>query len=164
MSTMLAARGTLPLPGATPWPQPPAASAVLISLILDVKPTPKGRPRVRGAEYAMVGGKRTKIRSGHGYTPGRTAAHEEAIGWALRQAHACCNTTDLLGVRAVFYRGGKWDSRPDLDNCLKAVLDAANKIAWADDKQVVQIVSDMVPTKGKPCIEFTVYVTRQVDQ
>lgn len=38
-------------------------------------------------------------------------------------------------------RGGRrWYSRkPDLDNCLKSVKDALNKMAWRDDSQVCQV-------------------------
>ena len=31
------------------------------------------------------------------------------------------------------------DKKPDIDNVLKVVLDALNKIAYADDKQVVEV-------------------------
>lgn len=33
----------------------------------------------------------------------------------------------------------------DIDNLLKAVLDAANKIVWLDDKQVRRVVVDLGP-------------------
>ena len=57
--------------------------------------------------------------------------------------------------------GGNWDSRPDLDNCAKALFDACNRLAYRDDQQVVQQVTDIVPATGKPCVEFTVYIIRR---
>lgn len=143
------------------WPQPPAASDVLVSLTLDVAPAPKGRPRVSPAEYTVLGGQRVRTKKAHGYTPERTRDFEDRVGWALRRAKVRRNDTDLLGVRAVFHAGGNWDTRPDLDNCLKALLDACNVIVYADDQQVVQQVTDIVPAAGKPCVEFTVYIVRR---
>lgn len=36
-------------------------------------------------------------------------------------------------------QAGEWHlKKPDLDNMIKGVFDAANKIAWKDDSQVVQ--------------------------
>lgn len=32
------------------------------------------------------------------------------------------------------------DKKPDIDNVLKAVLDALNKVAYEDDKQVVEVI------------------------
>ena len=32
------------------------------------------------------------------------------------------------------------DKKPDMDNILKAVLDALNKVAYEDDKQVVELI------------------------
>ena len=142
------------------WPQPPAAADVIVSLTLDVAPAPKGRPRVSPAEYTVLGGAKVQTKKAHGYTPERTRDFEDKVGWALRQAKVRRNDTDLLGVRAIFHVGGNWDTRPDLDNCLKALLDACNVIVYADDQQVVEHVTSMIPADGKPCVEFTVYIVR----
>ena len=39
------------------------------------------------------------------------------------------------------YKGGRewYNRRPDLDNCIKSLKDALNKIAWQDDSQVCQV-------------------------
>lgn len=85
-------------------------------------PVPKARPRVF---------------AGHAITPKRTRQYERAVaevgamwcgrGWAL---------TGHFRVRATFVFADK--RRRDVDNCLKAVLDALNGIAWNDDDQVVR--------------------------
>lgn len=31
-------------------------------------------------------------------------------------------------------------SKPDVDNCLKAIMDACNEIVWKDDKQAVDVM------------------------
>lgn len=143
------------------WPQPPAPGDVIVSLTLDVAPAPKGRPRVSPAEYTMIGGQKVRTKKAHGYTPERTRDFEDKVGWALRQAKVRRNDGDELGVRAVFHVGGNWDTRPDLDNCTKALLDASNGIAFKDDQQVVEQVTSMFPATGKPCVEFTVYIVRR---
>lgn len=40
-----------------------------------------------------------------------------------------------LRPSAPFHHTGK----PDIDNCLKFVLDALNGLAWTDDRQIVQV-------------------------
>jgi Holliday junction resolvase RusA-like endonuclease len=87
-------------------------------------PVPKGRPRV-----------------GHGrvYTPPRTAAAEEALGWVLRAAYKGAPTTAPCEVRLDFHVGS--GQVPDLDNLVKLALDAANGIVWKDDRQVVAITA-----------------------
>lgn len=38
--------------------------------------------------------------------------------------------------------GDRPTTKPDLDNIIKAILDACNRIVFADDKQIVQIVAN----------------------
>ena len=42
------------------------------------------------------------------------------------------------------------NSRPDLDNLVKTVLDALNRIAWADDGQVAEITARKFRTVDAP--------------
>lgn len=44
--------------------------------------------------------------------------------------------------------------KPDLDNYIKAVMDAGNGILWADDSQVCELHS--IKAYGSPRIEVTV--------
>jgi crossover junction endodeoxyribonuclease RusA len=94
-------------------------------------PRPKERPRL-GA-------------NGHTFTPKRTLEYEAAVaqvgmlymarGWPLDGLYR-------VTVRFVF---GDERAR-DVDNCLKAVLDGLNGVAWDDDKQVME-------THASKCVE-----------
>jgi crossover junction endodeoxyribonuclease RusA len=84
-------------------------------------PVPKARPR---------------IGNGHTYTPARTKAHERLVWAYARQA----------GVRPFDGPVTMWlefhmptPGRADIDNMAKAVLDALNGTAYADDKQVCEL-------------------------
>lgn len=97
-------------------------------------PRPKARPRVtrRGT-----------------YTPRRTQEYQSTVAaharLACREQLAGPLRVDILLVmprpRAMHRKrdpeGLMWcPVRPDVDNCRKAILDAMNGIAWADDSQV----------------------------
>lgn len=43
--------------------------------------------------------------------------------------------------------------RPDIDNLLKAVFDALNKIAYRDDAQICEVITRK--EYGSPCVEIT---------
>jgi Holliday junction resolvase RusA-like endonuclease len=73
------------------------------------------------------------------YTPDKTRAAEEAVGWKFRQS-APGHKPDpdaTYGVIGLFFSGTR--QRRDVDNMLKLILDGLNKIAWADDDQVVEV-------------------------
>lgn len=99
------------------------------------QPIPKGRPRF--------------TRSGHTYTPQRTKDYEKLIRSHLPDIHF----SDVVHVEiiAIFKRPQRLnrksdpdglihhDKRPDLDNVIKAVLDALNSIL--KDDSIVQSIS-----------------------
>lgn len=89
------------------------------------RPVPKGRPR---------------FGRGHAYTPARTRAWEDRVGWAYREAGGPCYH-GLVEVEMVFRIKGHV---PDLDNLIKALCDGLNGIAWADDAQVRVIKAALV--------------------
>ena len=107
------------------------------------------------SEYTVVGGRKVRTRKAHAYTPESTSVYEEHVGWLLRQAGVKCASKGDLGVRAVFFLGGGPEA--DSDNLLKALFDAGNRIGWADDKQFVQHVVDVVRGDSRPRIELMVY-------
>ena len=108
------------------------------------EPVGKGRPR--------FGGGRT-------YTPKRTAAYERAVASAFRGAYPDAEPipagVPILAMICARFAPPKSASRarregmltgkircvkrPDLDNIAKAVLDALNGLAYADDAQIIQM-------------------------
>ncbi len=97
----------------------------------------KGRPRF--------------TRAGRAYTPRATVEFEQRV----RAAWVAAGYPVLTGPLAVRVkvvrplpksapksREGEWDThRPDLDNVVKAVLDALNGAAYEDDAQVVMVTA-----------------------
>lgn len=106
-------------------------------------PKGKARPRV--------------TRTGHAYTPAATVAWENTI--RLQAIHAMRGIDMLDGnliVRMTFFsqppksyakkrrelliaEGRPMPHKPDIDNLVKAVLDACNGIAYKDDAAVVEV-------------------------
>lgn len=104
------------------------------------KPFAKQRPRM--------------TRSGVAFTPKETVSFERTVGQIGLQHFS----EPLLGpvsvrIEAVFEIPKSWSrkksaeahgaphiQRPDLDNCMKAILDGLNRIAFADDSQVAEMV------------------------
>ena len=94
----------------------------MISVTLTGNPIPAARARAG--------------RGNHFYTPKRYAEYKERLAWALRAAVGDAGPmTGPVQVEAHFYRQTR--GRVDLDNLLKAVLDAATEAGvWVDDSQV----------------------------
>ena len=114
----------------------------IISFIVEGKPQPKLRAR--------------KGKHGKWYTPSKTKKYEERILWEFKNV-ALEFTDDYepeaeiikVSVTAYFEPPKSWSEkkraesigkphkvRPDIDNIVKTVLDALNKIAWGDDSSV----------------------------
>lgn len=109
-------------------------------------PVPKGRPRAyrRGAFVGM-------------YTPSKTAAFESLVAIAAQKNMASRAPFDsALSVNLIFHiaipkswtkkktalaesGGVLHTAKPDLDNLIKSVTDAMNKIVYNDDSQIVEL-------------------------
>ena len=118
-----------------------------IFFVVPGEPVPKARPR-----FTMQGGKART------YTPTSSAAYETTVGLL---AHAAMRAQGIsepmkgalhVQVQAFFPVPHSWSkkrkaaaswhaSRPDLDNVVKAVLDALNGVAYKDDARVVGLHS-----------------------
>lgn len=108
------------------------------------EPVSKARPRVVGTGSS----RRT-------YTPVKTAAAENAIGWVLRAAGV--NEPDREGaykVEVAFYCG-TWRHN-DIDNLTKLVLDACNGVVWADDSQVYELHAYVIRGASDPHTGLTI--------
>lgn len=126
-------------------------------------PTGKGRPRM--------------TRSGHCYTPSKTAQYESKIAWCFQQAapdHVPIKTAITLHVVAYMPIPASWSRKkakaaedgvirptvkPDLDNILKT-LDALNGVAWKDDAQVVAVLVEKYYSESAG---MSVYITWEDD-
>lgn len=109
------------------------------------KPIGKQRPRFSRISHSV-------------YTPDKTVQYERKIGEAYTAVGGKCIPADCyvsVSVSAFFpipksYSKKKRedclerilrpDKKPDMDNILKVVLDALNKVAYEDDKQVVELI------------------------
>ena len=124
-------------------------------------PVAKARPRV--------------TRSGHAYTPKKTADYERRVKICVMQLMAVQRlrpTTEAvrLDVQAFFPIPVSWTkakkekalngdlkhtTKPDFDNVEKAIQDAMNGIVYKDDSQIV-LVAGSKEYASEPRVEVTV--------
>jgi len=112
------------------------------------RPVAKARPRV------VADGN-------HVYTPRPTAEAEQMMQWVMReQCNRPLEGPLKLSVYFCFRRPNSWlkarrdevddgaepwyMGRPDLDNLVKLVKDAGNKVLWQDDSQIVSLEATKV--------------------
>lgn len=81
---------------------------------------------------------------------GRAYAHTVACMAKARQV------TPVDGPLCVTVTAYRPQRRGDLDNVLKAALDALNGVAWADDSQVVELHAKRRDDKHNPRLEVLV--------
>ncbi len=116
-----------------------------MEFIVEGEPQGKARPRF-------------SRRSGTVYTPSKTAKYEKEIrrsflaagGKMIPAGSYVVVTVDAYFKIPKSYTKRKRldcehniirpDKKPDIDNVVKVILDALNKVAYADDKQVVGII------------------------
>lgn len=109
-----------------------------VRFVVDGQPIPKARPRV----------------TRHGtYTPPKTAAWEELVGWSYKQARGPL-FEGLVSVSMGFYR--KTHVKVDADNLVKGLLDGLGGVAFHNDSQVRHIVAYVVYGSEEPRAEVIV--------
>ena len=119
----------------------------MIKFIVESKPQGKARARTFYDKRA------DKMRS---VTPEKTKSYEDLIRWSYKAAGGQYMGEKLMKVEiqafypipksfskkkrndAIFERI-RPTTKPDVDNCVKIVLDALNGVAYYDDKQVVSV-------------------------
>lgn len=103
---------------------------------LEGTPVPKERYR-----YRIV--KRLGKTFAKTYTPAKTMAYETKVAaMFLKHAKDLSEETkkdSVIALNLYFSFGDK--RRRDIDNCIKSILDALNKVAWVDDSQVVALAA-----------------------
>jgi crossover junction endodeoxyribonuclease RusA len=104
-----------------PGAHPGAAVSAVEKIVLTVpgKPVPLQRSRTRGGRH---------------YLPARSRVYRETVQAAWLAAGRPSLGDAPFALSARFY-----GARGDLDNCLKAVLDALNGLAFRDDRQLTCI-------------------------
>lgn len=106
-----------------------------IVIQINIDPVPKGRPRFSNF------GKLPRV-----YTPSKTLLYENALKTMLKAAYKGAPIEHEICVGVFFYlkrpktsKNVHPKTKPDLDNYLKAVLDAGNGILWKDDAIITEI-------------------------
>lgn len=125
-----------------------------MDFIVDGKPQGKQRPRFSRISKTV-------------YTPNKTAKYEKQIAKAYTDSGGKCIPADCyvsVTVSAFFpipksyskkkredclERRLRPDKKPDMDNILKVVLDALNRVAYVDDKQVVELIGRKYYTESE---------------
>jgi crossover junction endodeoxyribonuclease RusA len=89
---------------------------------------------------------------------GHLALTPEALAFrhAVRMIAMVQGVTPLVGPVAVFLDVYRPRRRGDLDNLIKATLDALQSLAYHDDQQVEQITAQRYDDKRAPRIEVSV--------
>ncbi len=146
----------------------------MITISLAGEPVAKGRPR---ASLRRARGGKLRI---HMRTPDKTASYEERVRAAARtEVETLSGLMSLpfdgpvrIDLLAVFEPPASWSQkkraaaigreiahtvRPDLDNILKAWLDALNGIVYRDDTQVVRVAAEK---RYGPQALVTAFITR----
>lgn len=120
-----------------------AQSQVVCCFRVPGEPVAKGRPRF-------------DPRSGRTYTPEATVLGERRILDYLKALYPRLDPcTEYIGLVLRCYLGGT--GRSDLDNCIKAVLDAGNGVIYRDDKQVRKIDAELIDNSHEPRTDVLVY-------
>lgn len=73
----------------------------------------------------------------------RASVAREAMVQRVRPLHGCAVEVLIVLHPRTTKAGKASESRIDLDNCIKVVLDALNSVAYADDKQVVKLTAEV---------------------
>ena len=105
-------------------------------------------------------------RGGRVYTPEKTSLFELAFKMLANRHRPISPLTGPLSVEVEFFlkapkrsRNKLPTSKPDLDNLIKGVCDAMNKVFWVDDSQIVNMkISKRY--SGHPAGYISVFITR----
>lgn len=115
---------------------------LVISTTLEGEPWPKERPRF--------------TKTGKVYTPAATTKEEMALQHEIKRwlPYLEPDQTSVFLVEAQFHCES---AKSDLDNLIKLVLDACNKLVWKDDRQVGRIDASVLRRVELPRTVLKIY-------
>lgn len=118
-----------------------------LEFFFPIEPQPKLRARL--SKYGV-------------YTPAKTVKYENEIKRMIKDRYKGPPLEGPLDVWCDFFMKKPKSSKnnlpvvkPDLDNLIKAVTDAANKLVWKDDSQIVSMSAKKVYS-DKPGVRLLV--------
>ena len=118
------------------------------SVLVPIEPTAKGRPRFsvfRGHVHTFTPKKtaeyEAKIAEYYMSVKGRKFDREQPLCISIEFGMPIPKSTPKSRRLAMAEGILRHIRKPDLDNLIKAVLDALNGIAWEDDAQVIRITA-----------------------
>lgn len=123
-------------------------------MTLNIEPVAKGRPRF--------------MKQGHTYTPESTRRFERELKLLLKlgfRAFKPALGPLKLTARFILTKPARPKhksepiTRPDTDNYLKGLMDAANGILWLDDSQVVHIDARKLYAMDGSCARIEIEVS-----
>lgn len=118
-----------------------------LQFVIPGNPKPKPRPRFRGRHtYPLKDQVIAEKKVADAFL-------DEYPGWVP-------DGESSFSVVAGFYREDF--RRADVDNLMKLVMDALNKVAWADDAQVVSMQAFVIRGQESPRTEVTIYEVRDI--
>ena len=104
-------------------------------MIINIPVKPRGKGSVRGSGRAFFKDKQTK-------------EYMDKVSYFMRKEWQLEPLETAIEIKVSFNFIGnpsdEMDKKPDIDNCLKALLDCATGIIWKDDCQIVKIYAEKV--------------------
>ena len=112
-----------------------------VKIIIPGRPVPKGRPRIgyRGRKVIMYASPETVHYEKGVANIGRQSCENPATGPVEMEIALYFNPQAKIYTKGGRRRRG---ALPDLDNCIKSIVDGLNNVAYKDDRQVVRILAE----------------------
>lgn len=108
-------------------------------VVIPGHPVAKGRPRCGRSPTGKI----------MAYTPKETTQAEQIVALSWKAQHGLDPLTGPLRVTLTFLEGTGHKAQ-DVDNLAKLVLDALNRIAWEDDRQVEALQAEVFRNRAEP--------------